>query len=290
MLINRRKTLLEVPRQGDPRSSKPNEPTTARGSRKWVKWLASCHALLIPAIGFGWAYSALLWPTWLLPTGVAISSPRRVEGLLKVGSDGQKARFIAADRLRRDWYDWIATDSKPELTSCIALPLPIEQRLASTIAANAHASRPAQFWVTADLETRFGPAQCGSDEALHHLDGLKQIDTITPVPCSRAVFVANGFSCPDRGAPLDRSSQLSAEDYYPASALRANEEGKVTVRVDRDITGSPTHCVILQSSGHGALDRQACKLVGLDPGFTPHQHETTLGQPIIQSVVWRIPD
>ena len=289
-MIGRRDILLEVPKRGDPRLTEPNGPMPAPQSRKWLKRIASGHALLIPAISLGWGYSAYLWPTWLMPIGVTIGNPHPVEGLLEVSSRGQKARLITAGQLTSDWHDWIADDRAPALTPCIALPRAVEQRLESVIAANAHSTRPGQFWVKADLQTRFSPAQCGSDHALHRLDGIKQIDAMTPIHCSRSVFVANGFSCPGPGQSPGTKTALNADDYYPAAALRANEEGKVTVRIERDATGSPTRCTILHSSEHQTLDRQTCKLVGTDPGFTPPARDPTrLGQPIIQSVVWRIP-
>jgi len=61
--------------------------------------------------------------------------------------------------------------------------------------------------------------------------------------------------------------------------------------VDRDATGSPTACHVVTSSGNDLLDRQTCKLVGTDPGFTsePAGRQGDRFAALTQTVVWRLP-
>jgi protein TonB len=61
---------------------------------------------------------------------------------------------------------------------------------------------------------------------------------------------------------------------YPSSALRNEEQGRVDYEVDVDITGIPTGCRIVASSGHASLDEETCrdvlKRVRFKPGTDEH--------------------
>lgn len=80
--------------------------------------------------------------------------------------------------------------------------------------------------------------------------------------------------------------------YYPEDGIRGELEGRTKVRVERDESGTPADCTILESSGHDTLDAQTCKLVGTDPNFTPAQEDgraADFKDPITQTIVWRLP-
>lgn len=290
--MKRRETLLEVPRPNGRDLGWSGGVQKARRRRSWVKWLAQFHAVAILLLGVGWRYSAFLWPTWLLPIGVPIGGAHVAQGLLVLDRGGQLVRFTESGDLAAGWRNWITADERPDPGECLAVTPSVQRRLAGITAANAKSPRPTQFWVTVDLGQRFGPDQCGESDALRALDGLSRIKGIAPVPCSRQLFVANNFTCPSIGRPATADVPLIDDlgDYYPQDALRAGEEGRVVVGVERDQTGSPIKCIVLSSSGHASLDRQTCKLIGIDPNFTPHgPNGPGASGPIIQSVVWKIP-
>ncbi len=67
------------------------------------------------------------------------------------------------------------------------------------------------------------------------------------------------------GSPAD---WLTFQDY-PAGALRRNEQGTVTFRLDLDASGKVQGCGIIKSSGSKELDDTACKIIAGRARFKP---------------------
>ncbi|KQM65093.1 hypothetical protein ASE75_08605 [Sphingomonas sp. Leaf17] len=57
--------------------------------------------------------------------------------------------------------------------------------------------------------------------------------------------------------PVRPAEWVSANDY-PASAIRAGQEGTVRAALDVDPRGRPIRCMVVQSSGAPALDAATC--------------------------------
>lgn len=76
---------------------------------------------------------------------------------------------------------------------------------------------------------------------------------ILPPPTPRATPIA----VRPRGDP---GGWVTNEDY-PASALRSEEQGRTVFRLTVGVNGRPTACAITSSSGSGALDGAACRLL-----------------------------
>jgi len=69
-------------------------------------------------------------------------------------------------------------------------------------------------------------------------------------------------------ARANLASYVSDADY-PASAIRANEQGRTTFRLTIGTDGSVTNCVVTQSSGSAALDETTCRIMVERARFTP---------------------
>ena len=83
---------------------------------------------------------------------------------------------------------------------------------------------------------------------------------------------------------------LVTNDDYPASALRAEEEGVTGFRLSVGTNGRVTGCQVTSSSGSSALDSATCRLLTARARFTPARDSN--GNPTTDSVsariVWRI--
>ena len=90
-----------------------------------------------------------------------------------------------------------------------------------------------------------------------------------------------------RGNPAD----WITTDDYPASALRANEEGTSSITWTINTEGRVENCHVTHSSGHSDLDEAACRAITRRGRYTPAKDQN--GNPISQTqsrnVVWRIP-
>jgi protein TonB len=86
-------------------------------------------------------------------------------------------------------------------------------------------------------------------------------------------------------------SQWITTDDYPPSALRANEEGNVTIAWTINTQGRVENCHVTASSGHSDLDEAACRAITRRGRYTPAKDQN--GNPIAQTqsrrVVWKIP-
>ena len=108
--------------------------------------------------------------------------------------------------------------------------------------------------------------------------------TITP-PAPPRASQAVGASPKGR-----RTSWITTEDY-PGSALRAEEEGTTSIRVEIDAQGRVTSCAVTGSSGSSTLDDATCRLYVRRGRFNPAKD--TSGNPIASvhsdRVKWQIP-
>jgi TonB family protein len=93
-------------------------------------------------------------------------------------------------------------------------------------------------------------------------------------------------------------ANVGLADFYPASAARLEQEGVVKVRVTYILNRRSISCTVLESSGHSALDRQTCRLVGNHRLFTPSIANTAMRSnadirngeaTIVQRVRWVLP-
>lgn len=100
----------------------------------------------------------------------------------------------------------------------------------------------------------------------------------TPVVASRAV------------PKKSRASWVEAEDY-PAAALRAEEEGQVTVKLAIAPTGDVAGCDVIKSSGSRALDGTTCRIIQRRAKYRPATD--AIGRPVQgfdqHTVRWTLP-
>jgi TonB family protein len=92
--------------------------------------------------------------------------------------------------------------------------------------------------------------------------------------------------------PLTPLPGLIAGDDYPASALRAEEQGQVDYRLLVAADGRPAGCTILASSGSASLDSATCRLATLRMRFAPARDwkGRAIAAWVVGRVVWRIED
>lgn len=78
---------------------------------------------------------------------------------------------------------------------------------------------------------------------------------------------------------------------YPASALRAGEQGTVRYVLDIGANGRVTGCKVVRSSGSSSLDSATCRIMSARGRFTPARDSQ--GQPApsqeVQAVAWSLP-
>ena len=90
-----------------------------------------------------------------------------------------------------------------------------------------------------------------------------------------------------KGNPADWITQ----DDYPASSIRAEEEGTTSIKWTINTQGRVEGCTVTQSSGSSALDRAACSALQRRGRYTPATDAA--GNPIATTssrrVVWRLP-
>jgi periplasmic protein TonB len=72
-----------------------------------------------------------------------------------------------------------------------------------------------------------------------------------------------------RAVPRTNLAALVSRYDYPASALRAGEDGVVSFVLDVGVNGRVTGCRITASSGSSALDSATCGLMVRRARFTP---------------------
>ena len=94
-----------------------------------------------------------------------------------------------------------------------------------------------------------------------------------------------------RAQPTASLLQLFSADDYPVEALRKEEQGTVTARMNIGLTGKLESCSIEQSSGSAALDSTTCNILTQGAEFIPalDEHGKPKTDSYLQRVSWRLP-
>lgn len=94
-----------------------------------------------------------------------------------------------------------------------------------------------------------------------------------------------------RPVPLKPRSTWVEADDYPDAALRAEQEGSVTVKLAINRSGEVSECDVVQSSGSSVLDGATCKTIRRRARYTPATDAA--GQPVESvdnhTVRWTLP-
>ena len=69
--------------------------------------------------------------------------------------------------------------------------------------------------------------------------------------------------------PLTSVPSLISDEDYPASAIRANEQGRTGYRLTVGTNGRVTGCTVTSSSGSATLDSTTCRILRARARFTP---------------------
>ncbi|HEX8307891.1 MAG TPA: energy transducer TonB [Allosphingosinicella sp.] len=86
-------------------------------------------------------------------------------------------------------------------------------------------------------------------------------------------------------------AQLFSSDDYPASAIRAGEQGAVGFRLDVGKDGRVAACTVTASSGSTALDSNTCRLLSARARFSPalDRKGRATTDAVNGRIVWRLP-
>lgn len=74
---------------------------------------------------------------------------------------------------------------------------------------------------------------------------------------------------PTDAKPTASVASLISDEDYPASAVRANEQGRTGFRLTISTTGRVSNCVVTNSSGSAMLDSTTCRILRMRARFTP---------------------
>ena len=74
---------------------------------------------------------------------------------------------------------------------------------------------------------------------------------------------------PVAATPLNAPGEWLGTDDYPATALRFDMTGITAFRLTVDVTGKPSRCDIIESSGFDVLDTATCQRVMANARFSP---------------------
>lgn len=100
-----------------------------------------------------------------------------------------------------------------------------------------------------------------------------------------------GSGKPEVVAPVIERGAIISDDY-PAAAIRAEEQGKVGVRLTVSAHGLASACTVTESSGSAILDQTTCLVFERRARFTPARDtagETTEGS-FATAILWQLPD
>lgn len=83
---------------------------------------------------------------------------------------------------------------------------------------------------------------------------------------------------------------ITASDDYPAAALRREEEGITSYRLNVSDAGLPVKCEIERSSGFADLDERACAILVRRARFEPatDRHGNPVESSYAGRTVWKI--
>ena len=89
----------------------------------------------------------------------------------------------------------------------------------------------------------------------------------------------------------ERLKPLFTYDDYPAEAVRNHWQGVVVTELKVGVTGSPTACRVIKSSGYQILDDKTCELLMRRAKFSPPKDKD--GNPIedivkVPPVTWSL--
>lgn len=92
--------------------------------------------------------------------------------------------------------------------------------------------------------------------------------------------------------PRTNPASWVTNDDYPASALRAEEQGRTGFRLDIDASGRVTACDVTASSGSSTLDAATCRLLTRRAKFVSgtDAEGNAVGGSYANSFNWRIPE
>lgn len=84
---------------------------------------------------------------------------------------------------------------------------------------------------------------------------------------------------------------LFSDEDYPASAIRAGEQGAVRFRLEVGPEGRVTGCTITASSGSSALDSTTCRILRSRARFTPARDASgrAIADSVEGAIEWRLP-
>ncbi len=96
----------------------------------------------------------------------------------------------------------------------------------------------------------------------------------------------------DPPRPMGDMSQWFSGDNYPPAAMRAGQEGNVSVVLSINAQGLVTGCQVTKSSGVPALDARTCMLVTRRGRFVPARQgdQAVASTYDLHDVEWRIRD
>lgn len=116
-----------------------------------------------------------------------------------------------------------------------------------------------------------------------------RLDSAIPVASTTAATVARIAQGP---VPRGSKSGWMANVDYPSEALRAGEQGAVTVKLAVDTSGGVSSCDVVKSSGSASLDAETCRAVRRRARYTPATDER--GQAVASvdqhTVRWALPE
>jgi len=97
-------------------------------------------------------------------------------------------------------------------------------------------------------------------------------------------------AAPAKASPIGEQTWIRADDY-PAPALRAGEQGDVSIRLDVDRSGAVAGCTVTRSSGSALLDRTTCDLLSARGRFEPARDRRgrTIASTWSSRIRWQMP-
>lgn len=130
------------------------------------------------------------------------------------------------------------------------------------------------------------------ERCLEHVRGLntvteRQRERLTHIPDDPFTFIAKQSSPPR--LPTSAETWITQDDY-PIAALRAREEGLVTVRLDITSEGRISNCTLISSSGSSSLDEATCATLRRRGRLTAAiDNGRPVGGTLEHQVRWRLP-
>ena len=153
---------------------------------------------------------------------------------------------------------------------------------------------------------RLTGAAAGLAQGRRCLDNLREESRVRPATANAVVRTATRTTARAGRAPATESSPRAiasralprkprstwvTTDDYPDAALRAEEEGSVTVKLAINRGGEVAGCDVVQSSGSAALDTATCRTVQRRARYRPATDQS--GQPVDatdnHTVRWSLP-